>query len=46
MGQRTLDGIACAHPLQVYLDLKAQPERASDAAADLRPHLFPARKRG
>ena len=46
MGQRTLNGIACAHPLQVYLDFKAQPERASDAASDLRPQLFPAPKRG
>lgn len=46
MGKRTLDGIACAHPLQVYLDLKAQPERASDAAADLRSYLFPVPKRG
>jgi predicted transcriptional regulator len=46
MGQRTLDGISCAHALQVYLDLKAQPERAAEAAADLRPHLFPASPRG
>jgi MarR family/Transcriptional regulator, AbiEi antitoxin, Type IV TA system len=46
MGQRTLDGISCAHSLQVYLDLKAQPERAGDAAANLRAHLFPAVRHG
>jgi hypothetical protein len=30
----------CVHPLQVYLDLKAQPERASEAAAELRKRLL------
>lgn len=30
------DGIQCAHPVQVYLDLKAQPERAAEAAQHLR----------
>ena len=35
-GMRTQDGFACAHPLQVYLDLKAHPERAEEAAAEVR----------
>ena len=30
------DGIQCVHPLQVYLDLKGHPERASEAASKLR----------
>jgi hypothetical protein len=30
------EGIPCVHPIQVYLDLKAHPERASEAAAKLR----------
>ena len=29
-------GIRCAHPVQVYLDLKAHPERAKEAAEILR----------
>jgi hypothetical protein len=35
VGGRARDGIPCAHPIQVYLDLKAQPERAGEAAAHL-----------
>lgn len=35
-GAREIDGIRCAHPVQVYLDLKAHPERASEAADQLR----------
>ena len=30
----------CAHPVQVYLDLAAQPERASEAAEELRQRLL------
>ncbi|MCK9524005.1 MAG: type IV toxin-antitoxin system AbiEi family antitoxin [Proteobacteria bacterium] len=30
------DGIRCVHPVQVYIDLKAHPERASEAAEQLR----------
>jgi hypothetical protein len=26
----------CVHPVQVYLDLKAQPERASEASVEVR----------
>jgi hypothetical protein len=32
----SIDGVPCVHPLQAYLDLKAQPERAQEAAAELR----------
>jgi len=34
-GEQVLDGIRCVHPVQVYLDLKAHPERSSEAAAIL-----------
>ena len=36
LGAADQDGIVCAHPLQVYLDLKAHPERAAEAAERLR----------
>lgn len=35
-GLQEREGIPCAHPLQVYLDLKAHPERANEAAERLR----------
>ena len=35
-GARDVDGIVCVHPVQAYLDLKAQPERAIEAAEELR----------
>jgi len=38
----TVEGIECAHPVQVYLDLAGQPERSEEAAEDLRPRLFSA----
>lgn len=31
------DGLPCAHPAQVYVDLRGLPERSSDAADHLRP---------
>lgn len=34
------DGIRCVHPVQVYVDLKAHPERASEAAERLRAELL------
>jgi hypothetical protein len=34
------DGIACVHPVQAYLDLKGQPERAKEAAEHLRAELL------
>jgi hypothetical protein len=33
-------GIQCAHPVQVYLDLQALPERAAEAAAELRKMMM------
>jgi hypothetical protein len=35
-GARVLEGIPCAHPVQVYVDLKDQPERATEASDRLR----------
>ena len=34
------EGIACAHPVQVYLDLKDHPERSAEAAEALRKNLL------
>lgn len=34
------DGVRCVHPVQAYLDLKEQPERAEEAAAHLRADLL------
>src|SRR3990172_6473600 len=39
-GASSVDGVPCVHPLQVYLDLKAHPERAAEAAAELRTRLL------
>jgi hypothetical protein len=36
VGAGSVDGLPCVHPLQVYLDLKAHPERAEEAAAEVR----------
>jgi DNA-binding MarR family transcriptional regulator len=33
-------GIRCVHPVQVYIDLKDHPERATEAAAELRNRLL------
>lgn len=35
-GANQRDGVWCVHPVQVYLDLKAHPERAPEAAEHLR----------
>ncbi len=35
-GSAKVDGIQCVHPVQAYLDLLAHPERAKEAAAELR----------
>jgi hypothetical protein len=32
--------VRCVHPVQAYLDLKAQPERAAEAAQELRKRLL------
>jgi len=34
------DGVRCIHPVQAYLDLKGQPERADEAATHLRAELL------
>lgn len=34
------EGICCAHPVQIYLDLKDHPERSAEAAESLRQSLF------
>ena len=39
-GSRDIVHVRCVHPVQVYLDLKGHPERASEAAAELRRELF------
>jgi hypothetical protein len=35
-GQRAVDDLTCVSPVQVYLDLRALPERAAEAAEELR----------
>lgn len=35
-GSEEVNGVVCAHPVQVYLDLKGHPERAPEAADHLR----------
>jgi len=35
-GAETRDGVRCAHPVQVYLDLRGHPERAREAAEKVR----------
>lgn len=37
LGAAEPDGLPCAHPAQVYVDLLGLPERASEAADHLRP---------
>lgn len=39
-GSAEREGIACAHPMQVYLDLKNHPERSAEAAEELRKKLL------
>jgi hypothetical protein len=39
-GAADRDGVECAHPVQVYLDLKEHPERADEAADRLRGELL------
>jgi hypothetical protein len=40
------DGIRCAHPVQVYVDLKDHPERAPEAAERLRADFLTGRYDG
>jgi len=37
-GRRDIEGMPCVAPVQIYLDLRHLPERASEAAANLRQH--------
>ncbi len=39
-GGQTPGGVRCVHPVQVYLDLSGHPERASEAAANLRTNIM------
>jgi hypothetical protein len=39
-GASEREGVPCVHPVQVYLDLKDQPERAGEAATKLRSELL------
>jgi hypothetical protein len=37
-GSSEREGVVCAHPVQVYLDLQGHPERSKEAAEHLRQH--------
>jgi hypothetical protein len=39
-GSETRDGLRCVHPVQAYVDLQAHPERATEAAEQLRRELL------
>lgn len=39
-GAETRDGLRCVHPVQAYVDLKAHPERATEAAERLRSGML------
>jgi hypothetical protein len=39
-GSAKRQGVACVHPVQNYLDLAGHPERASEAAGELRSRLL------
>ena len=39
-GASEVEGIRCVHPVQAYLDLKDHPERAREAASELRSGLL------
>jgi len=38
---KEVEGIFCSHPIQVFLDLKDHPERAEEAAEEMRSIIFP-----
>ena len=40
LGAEPVDGVRCVHPVQAYLDLKDHPERAAEAATELRRRLL------
>ena len=37
---RTMAGVNCVHPVQAYLDLQEHPERAAEAAEELKYRLL------
>ena len=39
-GEKSVSGVRCVHPVQVYLDLKEHPERAGEAAEALRVEVL------
>jgi len=39
-GSLDREGVRCVHPVQIYMDLKDQPERADEAAGRLREQFF------
>jgi len=43
-GVQEVDGVRCAHPVQVYVDLKGHPERAAEAAERVRSEYLRWRK--
>lgn len=45
-GAEDRDGLRCVHPVQAYLDLKAHPERATEAAERVRSGLLSRRHDG
>ncbi len=45
-GAETRDGLRCVHAVQAYIDLKAHPERATEAAERLRSELMSWRHNG
>ncbi|MBG0785603.1 MAG: hypothetical protein H0S79_10920 [Anaerolineaceae bacterium] len=38
--RKEIEGIQCVHPIQVFLDLKGQPERAQEAMLELKTYLL------
>jgi hypothetical protein len=44
-GVEERDDVPCVHPVQAYLDLKAQPERSDEAAVELRKQLLAWKRR-
>jgi len=45
-GAEPREGVRCVHPVQAYVDLKAHPERAAEAAEHLRLQLLTWRRDG
>jgi len=45
-GCKHIEGISCVHPIQLYLDLLGHPERAKDAAENIRHELLKWNKNG